>query len=82
MDEIKLTEVEKEVLDMEKSFTNQKPSGKEVEAIESLRNLYKDLARAIIVICPHGSNYKDSMRFLKRSLMYTVASIVLDRGEK
>lgn len=77
-----LSQLEKEIEKVIWSFSYHVPTAKQIERITTIRNLYKDLARSIMVICPKGKIKEEAIRRLKLSKMVAIESLILEEKEE
>lgn len=69
---------DEDFIQFERSFTNIKPEGDQIERIELLREEYKALLNTICMISDRTPNRTIALRKLEESLMYAVKNIVLE----
>jgi hypothetical protein len=69
---------DEDFIQFERSFTNIKPEGDQIERIELLRTEYKALLNTICMISDRTPNRTIALRKLEESLMYAVKNIVLE----
>ena len=66
---------------MKRALTNQRPTPEQVERIELVRQVAKAYSTAIIENCPASADRTTSLRELRLTTMWAVASIVLEDGD-
>jgi hypothetical protein len=71
-------EMDEDYAKFEKSFTNIKPEGDQVERIERIREDYKAVLALIIDSVERSPERTLALRALENSLMYAVKAVVLE----
>lgn len=61
---------------IERDFTNHPPVDPEsIKTMEHLRSMAKELAGAVIDLCPAGREQSLSLTFIEQGLMFAIAAI-------
>lgn len=69
---------EERIAELDRSLTNQSPTTEQIERIEGLREMAKDLGHQILDTVPNTATRTIAIRKLEECVMWAVKAIVLE----